>query len=142
VTASCAAAIARQILISARDSLSATDAAGPASEPRGGRHGSWRAAKEYFLSDPITRTHAYQRASGAQPHAYTRGAGAREYIRARHNAGRRSSVLDAIIPFKLSRIIGRPSIHTRKAPVRALLLPAARARMNLRSDEKKQGTSA
>jgi len=37
-------------------------------------------------------------------------------------------VLDAIIPFKLSRIIGRPSIHTRKAPVRALLLPRGRGK--------------
>lgn len=40
--------------------------------------------------------------------------------------------LDAIIPFKLSRIIGRPSIHTRKATARAFTA-LAEARMNLRS---------
>lgn len=40
-------------------------------------------------------------------------------IHARHNAGRQAGSPNAIIPFKLSRIIGRPSIHTRKAPARA-----------------------
>ena len=46
-----------------------------------------------------------------------------EYPRERHNAGHSKAgftlSLDAIIPFKLSRIIGRPSIHTRKATARA-----------------------
>lgn len=49
-----------------------------------------------------------------------------EYIRASIMQDER--VLDAIIPFKLSRIIGRPSIHTRKASVRALLLPRGRGK--------------
>lgn len=46
-----------------------------------------------------------------------------KYPRERHNAGHSKAgftlSLDAIIPFKLSRIIGRPSIHTRKATARA-----------------------
>lgn len=45
------------------------------------------------------------------------------YPRERHNAGHSKAgftlSLDAIIPFKLSHIIGRPSIHTRKATARA-----------------------
>lgn len=47
--------------------------------------------------------------------------------------------LDAIIPFKLSRIIGRPSIHTRKATARAFTA-LAEARMNLRSQRSSRFT--
>lgn len=54
-------------------------------------------------------------------------------IYARHNTPDGETPLDAIIPFKLSRIIGRPSIHTRKATVRELL----QLWMNLRRGSKR-----